>query len=166
VGISGTADAAELSEGNAMHSSSWMEWSDLTRRACRVLLAAVLVAGCKSSEPNPGSAPSVSGTWRGTVAYSDASAPIEFTIVDNGGTLTGQQTMFDPVSHAAVRAGTIKGASTADGAHWSTMGNGLVVTGTFVRSTFTGSATFNLIGKNAGTVDASISLSLVDGGTP
>jgi hypothetical protein len=143
------------------------------------LLVGVL-AGCHSSGGQGGAGPDgstgsgsgsasgsgVTGTWLGAITIADASAPIEFGITENSGVLGGVQVLFDPSSSAPVKAGPINGAVVGGTAQWSTLGDGLEITGTFDASAFSGTANFPNTNQATGPLAASIALTRVDGGTP
>jgi hypothetical protein len=143
------------------------------RNALVIVAAWPLLLGCPPSGGTQGDAGdgpptavvATNGFWSGDIAYGDASAPIEFLISVDAGSLSGQQILVDPLSQAAIETGPISGTATMQGAAtWNTLGNGLAVQGAFSGSRFTGSAI--LAARGGGSVSASISLVRLEGGAP
>jgi hypothetical protein len=101
-------------------------------------------------------------SWSGAAGDPEAGTiRISFTIADDGGTLSGVNTLYDPSTHAAIVAGSLAGQRTGNTATWTTTG-GLSVTGTFNGNTFTGTATFTGA-FDAGDLAVPISLKLGGG---
>ncbi|MHB8565461.1 MAG: hypothetical protein ACYDDA_16360 [Acidiferrobacteraceae bacterium] len=98
----------------------------------RLAATALLLTGCASNTASsPTSRRNVTGVWQGTMSYLDESAPIGFMIADDGGLLSGEQIVYDPVSRAEIATDPISGASEGGAARWKTLGGGFVITGSF-----------------------------------
>jgi hypothetical protein len=112
-----------------------------TRFAVTAACLLGLAAGCTTNKRGPPGPISVQGAWSGTAGDDAGSIPILFTIADDGGALSGVNTLYDPTTGAPILAGSLTGQRTGNSATWTTLG-GLSVTGTFNGNNFSGTATF------------------------
>ncbi len=117
------------------------------RRGRRSLCAFALALGglhaaaCSNSSTAAPPPPSVAGAWSGTATDDAGSVQVLFELTEDAGALSGVNTLYDPSSHAPIKAGSITGKRTGASASWVTMG-GIAVTGTFAGEAFNGTATF------------------------
>ena len=97
------------------------------------------------------------GTWTGSATSGTASIAIAFAFGNStSGQLTGTMQIADPSTGALVAMGTISGNIVGTNAVWTSVG-GLQVSGTFIGSTFAGTAVFP---GGAGIAPLSTSLTL------
>ncbi|MHB8420028.1 MAG: hypothetical protein ACYDCL_18290 [Myxococcales bacterium] len=135
------------------------------RSTLRLAATALLLTGCASNTASsPTTSGNVTGLWQGAMSYRGASRPIGFTLADDGGVISGSETLYDPVSQAVAATIPLSGADDGGNAQWSTLGHGFIVAGTFVGENFKGSITMPDI--DGGSLQASIALSRADGGAP
>ena len=141
----------------------------------RFVTISLLLVGCSmnesrashtmgSSNEEAGLQVSVTGVWQGTMSYLDASLPIGFTLVEDGGVISGKETVYDPVSNAIAATIPLSGTDDGGNAQWSTLGHGFVVAGSLAGETFEGSITMPAL--DGGALQASLALSRADGGAP